>query len=233
MDLSKLPRLSKTEPGDAPQPVADVTPNASDPAKAPGSFCTHCGAPLRAGARFCDSCGAATAAGVVDYAPRSGAGGYAADPGVGAEVWVSAVIGIALMLMGRSFGGYLLATITNQPYHTNVTWMEGPNEGKEVAYWDLSGRQALSDSAIWLFGLAMVLEAAALGLINTRMRGKGGLLTVALAITVLATVYNIAVSVRLLADGTLPIMSLLAVAFGGYIALFEWRLLQTLRAARA
>ena len=230
MDVSKLPRLSKTEPGapslagEAPADGSGAAPGA--PVAVPVSFCKHCGAPLRAGARFCDSCGASTG---IDYASRTPAG---ADPGVGAEVWMSAVIGIVLMLVGRSFGGYLAATLTGQTYHTNATWTAGPKEGQEVAYWELSGYTALSDSAIFLFGLAMVMEAAVLALVNTRFKAKAGLVTVALLITVLATGYNLVVALKMLTANTLPITSLLAVAFGGYVALFEWRLLHQLRAAR-
>ena len=151
---------------------------------------------------------------------------------MGAEVWVSVIIGIVLMLMGRSFGGYLAATLTRQTYHTNVTWTAGPKEGEEVGYWDLQGFTALSDSALFLFGFAMVMEAAVLALVNTRFRAKVALVMFALFITVLATLYNIVVAVKLLTVNTLPITSLLAVAFGGYIAVYEWRLLQQLRLAR-
>ena len=228
MDLSKLPRLSKTDTP-SPTPVAaDGAPPPIEPSVPPvaaRAFCLQCGAPLRPGARFCDSCGAKVATDVVDYASNR----VRADPGVGAEVWLSAVIGVVLMLMGRSFGGYLLAKVTGQPYHTNVSWTAGPKEGQEVAYWELDGFTALSDSAIWLFGLAMVLEAVVLAVVNTRFKAKVGLLRVALFVTVVATAYNLFVSFKMLAGGVLPIMSLLAAGFGGYIAVFEWRLLQQLR----
>jgi hypothetical protein len=225
MDLSKLPRLSKTEAG-APDEGTDSPAVRADPQPVvPTPFCRQCGAPLRADARFCDSCGAPTA---IDYASRPAA---SADPGVGAEAWVSALIGVILILVGRSFGGYLAATLTGQPYHTNVTWMQGPKEGQEVAYWELQGFTALSDSAIFLFGLTMVLEAVVLALVNTRFKAKVSLVTVALFVTVLVTAYNAVVALRLIASGILPITSLLAVAFGGYIAIYEWRLLQQLRPA--
>src|SRR5205809_967388 len=156
MDLSKLPRLSKT---DAPPPSPDASDVAADPdgpapppAAATATFCNRCGAPLRPGARFCDSCGAGTGIGS-DYA----AAPVRAEPGV---------------------------------------------------------------------------EAAVLALVNTRFRAKVALVMFALFITVLATLYNIVVAVKLLTVNTLPITSLLAVAFGGYIAVYEWRLLQQLRLAR-
>lgn len=225
MDLSKLPRLSKTEdppPGASasdPPPVATAPPPA-----AAANYCLQCGAPLRAGARFCESCGARLAgryAGAPEY--------EASDGGVAAEVWVSAIIGGVLMLIGRSFAGWLLATLAGHEYHTGVFWTDGALEGQEVKYWQLAGLTALSDSATFLFGLAMVLEAAALAAAATRFRHKVPLVAVALTITVLATAYNLFVAGKMFTINVLPTVSLLAVAFGGYIAFYEWRLLQRLR----
>jgi hypothetical protein len=230
MDLSKLPRLSKTDAGTSSIPVVP-DPSVADAAAPPAvetSFCVRCAAPLRGGAKFCDNCGAPAG---VDYtAPRLQADAApGAGVGVGVEVWISAVIGLILMLMGRSFGAYLIAMLTGQPFHTHFTWGEGPKEGQEVGYWELSGFTALSDSAVFLFGLTMVLEAAVLALINTRFKAKAQLVTVALLFTVLVTAYNAVVALKLMTTGLLPITSLLAIAFGGYIAVFEWRLLQQLR----
>src|SRR4051794_10220557 len=101
MDLSKLPRLSKTETGSPPgssSPSATTDPPAADLAPqsaAATSFCNHCGAPLRAGAKFCDSCGAPTGATYAAAAPQ-----FYAEPGVGMEAWLSALIGLVLMLVG-------------------------------------------------------------------------------------------------------------------------------------
>jgi hypothetical protein len=231
MDLSKLPRLSKTETG------ATSSPNPADAAAAAPTaqpaaatiFCVRCAAPLRPGAKFCDNCGAPAG---VDYTAPQLQADAAPGAGVGMEVWISAIIGLVLVLVGRSFGAYLFATLTGQPFHTHVTWMEGPKEGQEVAYWELQGFTALSDSAIFLFGLTMILEAVVLALMNTRFKAKAQLVTVALLFTVLVTAYNAVVALRIMTTGLLPLTSLLAIAFGGYIAVFEWRLLQQLRLAR-
>ena len=242
MDISKLPRLSKTDPLASPEPaggeVAPATgyepPVATTSAPTVG-YC-GCGAPLRSGARFCDSCGAPVAGAAAQPVAYSGPGTYIPrDAGVGAEVWLSAIIGAFLILMGKSFGGWLIAKATGQPYVTGATWAEGNDRGlpadSPVGYWDLEGFAALNDSAIFLFGVAMVLEAAVLALIGTRFRHKAGLVTFALLITVLATAYNLFVTGKLLTAGVLPLWSILAVGFGGYIAMFEWRLLQQLRPA--
>ena len=239
MDISKLPRLSKT---DAP-PAAEVPDHGAAhdvppaggfehvvPTSAAAAGYCQCGAPLRTGARFCDSCGAPVAGGSaavqpVQYVPR--------DAGVGAEVWLSAIIGAFLLLMGKSFAGWLIAKATGQPYVTGATWAEGNDRGypadHPVGYWELDGFVALNDSAIFLFGLAMVFEAIVLAFVGTRFRRKVALVTVALAVTVAATGYNLFVGGKLLAAGMMPLWSLLAVAFGGYIAMYEWRLLQQVR----
>jgi hypothetical protein len=229
MDLSKLPRLSKTDAASPPPDGATATAPDGVPPGQPvatsRAFCASCGAPLRAEARFCDSCGAPTNPAALDYNSP-----IRADAGIGAEVWLSAIIGVVLMLMGRSFGGYLLASLTGQTYNTNTTWSVGPKAGQPVDYWELEGFTALSDSAIWLFGFAMVLEAIVLAVVNTRFKAKVGLLWFALFVTVLVAVYNLVVAIKIMSAGYAPpIMSLLAVAFGGYIAVFEWRLLQQLR----
>src|SRR5690349_10232233 len=61
---------------------------------------------------------------------------------LGAQVWLSAILGIVFMLMGRSFASFLIAKVTGQPYHTNATWTAGPNAGQEVAYYELQGYTA-------------------------------------------------------------------------------------------
>jgi len=61
---------------------------------------------------------------------------------------------------------------------------------------------------------------------------RAQLVAVALFFTALVTLYNALAALMMLTAGIPPYSSLLAVAFGGYIALFEWRLLQQLRAAR-
>jgi hypothetical protein len=150
--------------------------------------------------------------------------------GVGAEVWLSLVIGLILMMVGWTFARWALATLTGQTFHTNVTWTAGPKAGQEVAYFELQGFTAWTEAGLFLFGLAMVLEAAMLTVVFSRMGGKVALTSVALLVTFLATALNLVVAVRLLGVGITPLMSALAVAFGGYMVMYEWRLLQQIRA---
>jgi hypothetical protein len=149
MDLSKLPKFSQTQ-----QPHAPARTETNDaPAPAPvarAPHCVQCGLPLRPGARFCDACGAPTA---VDTG---------VPPGNAADAWISAIIGFIFLIIGKNFGAYLFSLITRQPYHTGVNWVSGDKAGTEVAYPDLEGFVIWTDSAMFIFGIALLLEAAAL-----------------------------------------------------------------------
>jgi hypothetical protein len=205
MDLSKLPRMSKTDrPPNDPEDAPLVAETAEVPPAAPPA------APVRPVEEV--------------YEPGTA--------GIGAEVWLSAVIGLICLLMGRNFAGWLLARLTGRTYHTGVNWVEGPRAGTEVAYTELLGAPIWTDSAMFLFGLALMFEAVVLATVHSRFRAKRPLLVVALAVAVVATAYNVFVALRLLMDGALPLMSLLAAAFGGYIAAHEWALLKRLPRSR-
>lgn len=204
MDMSKLPRLSQTT--EAP-PTGAADPPPPPPPPLPGA----------------------------PASPTSPAMDYRAardDRGTGADVWVSAIIGLVFLMLGWNFAKYLGAALTGRTYQTNVTWTAGPKAGQAVAYPDLEGNPMLTDSAMFLFGLALVLEAVVLAVANGNARFKRPLVGVALAIAVAATAYNLYVAARLFSGGLLPLQSLLAVAFGGYIAANQRRMFQDLGSGR-
>ena len=225
MDISKLPRLSQTsQPADAGTPAgpSGTPPAATTPVAGSSLWCARCNAPNPAGTRHCGNCGA-------ELRPAGAPNAFTpvdVQPGIGAEVWVSAIVGIILMLVGMNFAKWAITTMAGGTYHTTVNWTAGPKAGQEVAYWELDGFAALQDCGLFLFGLAMVLEAIVLVVVHSQVRAKRPLLAVALLITLTATILNLLVSAKLLSAGVLPLMSLLAVAFGGYIIAYEWRLFQ-------
>ena len=232
MDISKLPRLSQTSappPQDAPEPATPPPAEAGFPvvhpapptARAATVWCRHCNAPNSPTSAYCSGCGAQLRA----VAP------VGVEPGIGAEVWVSAIVGIVLMLLGINFAKWALTTMFGGTYQTNATWQTLERFGEPVSYWELQGFAALQDMAIFLFGFAMVLEAIVLLVVYSRIRAKRPLLIVALTITLVATVLNLIVAARLFGAGFVPLMSLLAVAFGGYIAAYEWRLFRYFQSA--
>jgi hypothetical protein len=218
MDLSKLPRLSTTaspppsdDPADPAAPPPELVTTTSAP---PAGYCA-CGAPLRAGARFCDSCGAPVAAAPV------AALGYARDPdaGSGAEVWLSVAIGALLLLMQPR----LLKFIFHKLFGTFFAPYIDPETGNEVPY--TAQLDFWSDLGITLFAFVLILEGLAIAFARRR-----GVVAAAFALTVLTTAYNLGYLLYTFSSGV-AILSAFAVAFGVYIAIFEWRLLQQLRAA--
>ncbi|MDB5356969.1 MAG: hypothetical protein JWN24_3422 [Phycisphaerales bacterium] len=202
MDLSKLPRLSKTETPPAPPPTPQPQPEKPESA--------------------------------VPYAPVTR--GDTDAVGIGAEVWFMTIIGIVLILFGHSFIKYELSRLTHTPYHTGTNWTSGPKEGEEVAYPDLADMTGIAGGAFWtdssvcFLGIAMILDAAARGLATMRVPGGRGLLRITLGITVFVVFYNFYVCAKIFSGGALPIISALAIAFGGYLAFFQWATLQDRRA---
>jgi hypothetical protein len=237
MDISKLPRLSQTPAhatGGEPAPEATAEPAVGSPSlvsppAAETTWCPTCHAPNSTGSAFCNNCGARLRGNA--NSSTVARAGHAADlgPGIGAEVWLSAVIGAVVMFMGINFARWALTTMTGGTFQTNVNWTAGPKAGQPVAYWELDGFTALQDTALFLFGFAMVLEAIVLVAVHRGGRGRVPLLVFAISITLLATALNLLVAMKLIAAGFLPLASLLAVGFGGYIAAYEWRLLQHYR----
>lgn len=197
MDMSKLPRLSKTEAPPPPDP-ADALP--AEPAQSTR----------------------------IEYQSRVPQGPI--DPGIGAQVWLSAIFGILCIYLGKSFGGYLVSRLTGQPFHTNVNWTSGPKAGSEVAYPELEGFAIWNDSAMFVFGIALLLEAAIVATIYTRFRFKKPLLALGLLVAAAATLFNLVVIFKLLsAQAGLPLWSMLAVAYGGFIVAYEWKMFRAVR----
>ncbi len=157
-----------------------------------------------------------------------------ASPGVfaGPEIWIAGFMGIIFMIVGGTFAKYLVAKMSGQTFHTNVTWTTGERADQEVGYWELQGHTALSDSAIFLFGLSMLLEAFVMAASAKPFRYKLHLVVLAFVIAAGATIYNLIVVMILFADGITPLYSIVAVGFGAYIAWWEWNLLQSIRAGR-
>ena len=155
--------------------------------------------------------------------------GRAERIGTGAEIWISAAIGLILMLVGRQFGTYLISLVTHEAFHTNVTWTSGPKAGQEVSYPELQGFVMLTDASMWLFGLTMVFDAAILFFAGGR---RAWLVVVGFGLTVAVCVFNGFVCAKLFSAGVTPIMSLMALAFGIYMSIYQWGLLKEVLAAQ-
>ncbi len=166
MDLSKLPRLSES-----PQPPK--------PAELPATPMGDAGA---SAGRNAAGRGAHSD---IRYAQPP-------EPGVAAEVWIAAFLGIIFVAMGFRFVRWATATVSGQTFDTQTTWTTGPNAGQMVNYWDLAGYSAYTDMAVFLFGLAVLFEAAVLALVRGTAVWQQTLLLVALVVAATATVVNLA-----------------------------------------
>jgi hypothetical protein len=205
MDLSKLPRLSETDkhtPPPAPPGQDQQLPPTLNPQPVPQQVYRN-------------------------YDPGADGG---IGMGMGAQIWLSAILGIVFMLMGWNFARFVIAKATGQPFNTNATWTSGPKAGQPVEYFELAGYTAYTDTAIFLFGLACVLEAIALAFAARNTGTSRMIVTTALALTVGMVIFNLIVAFLLFSSGIMPLASILAIAFGGWMAMFEYQLLRQMLA---
>ncbi|HZL34232.1 MAG TPA: hypothetical protein VFC78_02915 [Tepidisphaeraceae bacterium] len=156
---------------------------------------------------------------------------------IGAEIWFMTIVGLLLIFFGRDIVRYEFARITHGTYHTNVNWTRGDKEGQEVRYPDLTDMSGLqggtmyTDICLFLFGLTMIVDGVGRALAARRLPGWRSILWFTLGITLLTVAFNFFVAAKYVAAGSLPIVSGLAIAFGGYLAFFQWAMLRAMRPA--
>ena len=154
-------------------------------------------------------------------------------PMLGADVWISTVIGLLFVFLGLTFAKFALAKLTHQPFDTGVIWSDpDPRAGQPVAYFDLTGYTAWTDMGAFLFGLTLLLEAASKAAVVLRPgTASRGLLASAAVLTGVTVGLNLYACGLLLHAGITPILSGLAVAFGGWILFDEVHTLAATRRA--
>jgi hypothetical protein len=196
MDLSKLPKLSKTDP----PPPAEESDQVNDSQRP-----------------------AASSQPVLPYEPQR--------EGVGIIVWFNTIIGLLAIAWGKNVIAYVFDRIAGKQYVTGATWTAdapGHVPDSPVSYPDLDfGMALLTDSSLVLFGFAVLGEA----LVNVLFAsGKlpRALLLFLMMISIVATAFNLYVSIRLISAQTLPLISGLCLAFGGWIVADEWKILMQL-----
>jgi hypothetical protein len=188
MDLSKLPKLSKT-----PLPPE----NSAEPAT-PST--------------------AAQLPAIPAASPAS----------IGPEFWFNAIVGLLLLFLGRRFAAYLFASVLGRPFHTGYI----DDQGAEVSYADLMPHMMLTEGGIFLFGLVVLLEAALKAFVGTGHRVPAVVVWAILILAVVSTLFNLYVCYKFISEGSTPIMSGLAVAFGGFIIADIRRIAAASRAPR-
>jgi Double zinc ribbon len=233
MDLSKLPRLSKTEnPAqsvEAPSTAPSASPNAPALPSATRQ-CPQCQAPLRSGAKFCDSCGQPL------RSPPSDVG-----PGVAAEAWISVGIGVLILLFFPTMMQFVSSKVLHTkfaPYpdgkdgwvdSANMTDANGTVEVRPyVKTTPENSPNFWNDLSITSFAWALIIEGIALVFSRRPM-----VVLMALLITLAATLLNLGYFVGTFNKYGLAPISGLAVIFGVYMCIFEFRLFQAVRSGTA
>lgn len=223
MDLSKLPKLSQTPA--PPDNAAPVSPGDASAAGGPAKvelFC-RCGAPITPGTNFCSHCGA-------NYYEAVGGGRRGAPRGrddsgaiIGAEAWMSIAIGAILLFVFRRAIDYLL-----NPAAVDASWTFTDPAGNPLTYRQTGFYWA--DLAAAAFAAAMVVE----GIVTLLFR-RAGVMLVAFIATVVALLLNVFGMIRVAqvhGGNNIQIINLFAIAFGGYIAFYQFATYRAMSADR-
>ena len=139
---------------------------------------------------------------------------------IGPEVWFNTIVGLLLLYLGGRFAAYLLARTFGRAFHTGYF----DDQGTEVRYPDLLGHLMLTEGGIFLFGLVVLLEAGLKAAAGLGYRIPAAITWTIFALAAFTTAFNIYVCSVFLREGSTPILSGLAVAFGGFIMADVWRI---------
>ena len=144
---------------------------------------------------------------------------------VGAEAWISIVIGLILILAFPYTWQWLLSTISS--YKPPFLPITDSTTGKEVPY----AHSIFFFGHLCLFAFALALIVEGISLVLSR---RPGVVLFALFVTVVATAMNLFYVFSTVLHGeAFPITSGLAVAFGGYMGFYQWKLYQLARQIRS
>jgi len=240
MDMSKLPRLSKTPSSSASskpsEPQSSPAKQPAEQAPSPGktTACPDCAAPLRPGAKFCDNCGMP-----VRIARDLGAS-------MMAEAWVSIGIGVFLLLWFPTMTKYVSSKLFHTKFAPYADLAGQPSDSVHYFVVDDEGKKVVTeirpypktkpgendpnfwnDLAISSFGLALIVEGISLVLSR-----RPAVIIFALLVTIAATILNLVYFTGTFNKVGIAQISALAVIFGGYMATYQFRLLRSVLSAR-
>jgi hypothetical protein len=145
----------------------------------------------------------------------------------GGELWISVIVALLLIGMSRHFPAYVFDQLTGRTFHTGVIFT---SDNSEVPYPQVEGFAMLTDAAVFAFGAALLCDPILriLAAMTTGM-ARRGLMAISLCLMVSAVALNAFVAIKLLGANIMPLISGLAVAFGGYVAFEQWQTLRSLR----
>ena len=136
------------------------------------------------------------------------------------EVVIAGVLGLIFLMLGGSFGGYLLSTLQGHVYDTSYTWPDG----SPVRYFALEGGAGWLWFGEWILGVCLLAEAVVcgIGLITKRFGRRMGTLCLVLG-SIGALANLVAIVMQFQAGYTQPIVSVVALAVGVVTALLHGR----------
>ena len=145
--------------------------------------------------------------------------------GWGPEAWISVGLGLILLLVFPHFTQWLLYAVfhTKPPGFLPIT---DSNTGAQIPY--PQSVFFMSDLCIALFGYALIIEGIVLLLAR-----RAGAVLFAFVITSAAVLLNLYYLIASFSSGEgFALVSGVAVLVGGYMAMYQWRLMQEMRAVR-
>jgi hypothetical protein len=197
MDISKLPRMSKTESpaNDAPAPqdptaLADTVSTTSYPA--PGAYEPH------------------------------------PPGGLGIEAWLSIGIGLIFLFAFPHFTQWFVHTVFHTKTVPSFLPITDSSSGTEVEIPYSKSIFFMSDLCVSIFSYALIVEGIALVL----ARRRPWVVVIALVITLVAVGLNLYYLLSSFGDG-LPVVSAIAVVFGGYMLWYQSKVFADVRQRRA
>ncbi len=135
----------------------------------------------------------------------------------GAEAWITIAVGVIILLMYPRFLQWACSRLFGTHFN------EFMRDGAIVPYTQVP--EFWADLGPTTFGIMLIFEGLVLALAPRR-----ALVRPAFVLTVAVTIFNFVYLVKTYAQYGLALVSALAVAFGVYIALHQWKLLGDSRA---
>jgi hypothetical protein len=142
-----------------------------------------------------------------------------AAPAAGPEVWISIAVGVITLLIYPRFLQWSFSRLFSTPFNE---FMKSDGSGMVVPYTQVP--EFWSDLGITLFGIVLILEGIALVFARHTF-----VVWIAFVLTLGMVGYNLAYVVLSYSTYGLALVSAFAVAFGVYIAAYQWRLLSRSR----
>lgn len=156
--------------------------------------------------------------------PQSNVSHYGSPiPGgfIPAEFWLTLVIGIVVLFMSKEFIDYLRMMHHPEDFYSAYTIIDTAS-GSSIPY--ENSMFFFPQMGVAVFGVILIFDAL------TLLRPKWSILVfLALILTIGGVGLNIFAVIKAYDLAGFQIINALAVAFGGYIALYQWRLLQLAR----